>query len=57
MSSLSEKIINGLREAKAFAARNPGQFRVSNYRVHVRKDRAAIINEEAGTARIVPLSD
>lgn len=53
--SLTEKIINGLREAAAFDKANPGVVRVSDFKVHIQDRRAALVNTKTGAIRIIPL--
>lgn len=55
--SLTEKIIDALREAKAFDKKNPGLVRVSDFVVRIQDRRAALINSSTGSVRIIPLTD
>lgn len=53
--TLKDKIIAGLKEAIAYERGNPGNFKVSNYRVRIQPDRAAVTNTETGATSIMPL--
>ncbi|HVZ60648.1 MAG TPA: hypothetical protein VG892_07665 [Terriglobales bacterium] len=55
--SLTEKIIDGLRGAKAFDKANPGKVRISDFEVRIQPRRAALINKKTGSMRIIPLDD